>query len=207
MVAASLLLAAQPAMADKPRNVDITTSSARGALLFKVRPQPVGQMLVFTRNERSSFLSVGHRIWIKSSERPEGERYVVEMLPPGEYRLNAVHQQQNWVACLEARTLTVTIKAGEFAYLGTLDAGPTLAAIQLNARLNRHMSARSTELHLYRSNVVPPEIAERDPADVAQAQAFVRDAMPKSSAPVNLAHVEWGPFQSSATNRKLNACG
>lgn len=207
MAAAFVLLAAQPAAADKPRNVDITPSSPRGALLFKVRPQPVGQMLVFTRNQRSDFLSVGHRIWIKSSQQPEGERYIVEMLPPGEYRLNALHQQQNWAACLEARTLTVKIKAGELAYLGTLDAGPTLATIQHNARLNKHMTARSTEVHLYRSNVLPPEITERDPAAVAKALAFVRAAMPKSSAPVNLADVEWGPFQSSATNRKLDACG
>ena len=206
MAAACSLLAAQPAAADKPRNVDITPSSSRGALLFKVRPQPVGHMLVFTRNQRSSFLSVGHRIWIKGTG-PEKERFIVEILPPGEYRLNAVHQQQAWAACLEARTLTVTIKAGEIAYLGSLDAGPTLATIQHNARLNKQMSASAHELHLYRSNVVPPQIAERDAAAVAQAQTFVRQEMPKSSAPVNLAHLEWGPFESSATHQKLNACG
>jgi|GEM_PF-2535766 len=207
LTAIAWLAATQPAGADEPRNVALSPASPRGALLFKTRPQPFGQMLVFARNQRSSVWSVGHRIRIKATDDSESERYFVEILPPGEYRLNAVHQQQAWAACLEAQTLTVSVKAGEITYLGTLDTGPTLAAIQRNARDRNELSAGSYELHLYRSNVVPPQVTERDPAALEQARFFVRGEMPKSSAPLVMGDLRWGSFESSAANRKLEGCG
>lgn len=202
--AAALLMAAQPAIADKPRKVAIAADSRTGALLFKLRAQPVGHQLVFARNGKSSFWSVGHRIFIEAGG---SDRFIVEALPPGEYRLNAVHQQQAWAACLEARTLTVTVKAGEIAYVGMLDTDPTLASIQRNARLNKDLTARTHQLHLYRAGVAPPLVSGRDAGGLAEAASFARQEMPKSAAPVRLADLRWGPFDSSTTHKKLDACG
>lgn len=206
-IGAGLLFAACPGMAEKPRNVALTPKSSKGALLFRVQTRPTPYTLVFTKNGKSDWLSTGHRIEVKGSFDAPVTRYVVQTLEPGEYRLNAIHQQQNWGACLQARTITVRIAPGRIHYLGHLEVGPTLASIQRNAIRGKDMRARTHSMNMYFTDIDPPLLSRRDEVDRAAAEAFAKAEMPKSSASLGLAEIEWVSFTTPASHNNLAHCG
>lgn len=206
LVVLALLLCAQPAAADNPKKVAIGPGSAKGALVFRAAPSTIGYALFFTRDEGKGAWSRGYWVVVEGSRAGESDRFIVETFPPGRYRLNAVYQQGKWAACLHATTFTVTVTPGNIAYLGMLDARPTLASIQRNARAKNELNALTFQWHLYRTNVVAPGLSGRDPESVADAGNFVRQHMPKSSATMTLADVQWGPYASSETGRRPNEC-
>jgi len=143
---------------------------------------------------------------VKARQSGEPAAFEVLTLPPGEYRLVAVYQQGKWAACLASRTIHVTVKPGEIAYLGTLDTRPTLASIQRNAQAQRHGYAETFQWHLYWTGVVAPQLSNRDPAGLARAQVFVREHMSRSSAPVALADLRWAPYQLLGRSGRPNKC-
>ena len=204
---AALLTSASPGMAEKPRNVAITSGSKKGALLFKVQTRSTPYTLVFTKDGKSNWMSVGHQIEVKGSLDQPVERYVVQTLEPGEYRLNAIHQQQNWGACLEERTISVRVEPGRIHYLGAFEAGPTLASIQRNAIRGKQTSARTHAMNMYFDDVEPPLLSGRDETDRLAAETFARSQMPKTTAPVGIAGVEWVSFATPASHSNLGHCG
>ncbi len=206
-IAAALLLAASQGMAEKPRSVALTSKSPKGALLFRVQTRQTPYTLVFTKNGKSNWLSTGHRIEVKGSFDAPANRYVVQTLEPGEYRLNAVHQQQNWGACLQDRTVTVRISPGRIHYLGHLEVGPTLASIQRNAVRGKDLRARTHSMNMYFTDIDPPLLSMREEADRVAAEAFARAEMPKSSAPVGLAEIDWVSFATPAAHNNVGHCG
>jgi hypothetical protein len=167
--AAVLLVSAAQAPAEKPRNVAITPASKKGALLLKVQTRRTPYTLVFTKDGKSNFLSTGYQIEVKGSFDEPAESYIVQTLEPGFYRLNAIHQQQNWGACLEARTISVRITSGRIHYLGRFEAGATLATIQRNAIQGKQTSARMHAMNMYFDHVAPPLLTATGEADPALA--------------------------------------
>jgi hypothetical protein len=206
-LAAALLFSASAGVAEKPRNVAITSDSKKGALLFRVETRQTPYTLVFTKDGKSNWLSSGYRIEVKGSFDKPAERYLVQTFEPGEYRLNAIHQQQNWGACLEDRTISIRITPGRIHYLGHFEAGTTLASIQRNAIRGKQMSARTHQMNMYFENVDPPILSGREAADRAAAETFVRSEMPKSSASVELANIAWVNFATPAGHSNLGHCG
>ena len=202
----ALLLCAQPAMADNPRKVAIGPGSSKGALLFAVPPSSISYQLLFVRAERDGSSSREYWVGINAGPMNEGDRFIVTTLPPGQYLLEAVYQQGKWVACLQARTLTVSIEPGKILYLGTLDARPTLAGIQRDAQAGNQRKAHTFQWHFYRSNVAAPSLADRDPDGLARAESFVRQHMPRSSAPATLAELQWRPYSSARPSGRAGRC-
>jgi hypothetical protein len=203
----TVFLAASPASADKPAKVVIGPGSPRGAVLFKVAPSPVAYELSFFRDKEPGFFSSNfYPIFVERAQTGEGERFVVETLPPGRYELEAVFQQRRWGACLNARTLAFTIKAGKIAYLGTLDPRPTLASIQRSAEAAGDLTASNFQWHLYRTGVRAPTLSDRDAQALAEAKNFVRRNMPRTSAPTELAEAEWGPYVGVSSTGNRDRC-
>lgn len=202
----AMLLSTQPAIADNPRKIAISPGSSKGALLFKVPPSPITYQLLFTRNDKNGRPSEVYWIGIKGRPSDEGDRFIVETLPPGQYQLEAVYQQSKWAACLEAATVTVSIEPGKIAYLGTLDALPTLAGIQRNARATNQLSAQTFQWHLFRTGVVAPRVSDRDPDSLVRAESFVREHIPRSLATVTLADFQWRPYVRSETSGRPDRC-
>lgn len=190
---------AQPAAADDPRKVAIGPDSAKGALIFRIPPVSASHVLTFTREGSSPTTSN----WARIKGRPiaEGDRFIVETLPPGRYRIDSVQVQGHWLGCLHATMPTFTIEPGKIAYLGSLDTRPTLAAIQRSAQAHKDLTASVGQWHRYRITDGIPRLADRDPAGLARAESFVRTDMPKSSATVMLAQL--GPGQDAAPQSAL----
>ena len=79
---AALLLSASPVLADKPGKVAITPASKKGALLFRVKTRSTPYTLVFTKDGKSNWMSVGHLIEVKGSFDEPADRYIVQTLEP-----------------------------------------------------------------------------------------------------------------------------
>jgi hypothetical protein len=205
-LALAILVSGHPASAENPRKIAIAPGSEKGALLFEVPAWPAHQMIAFARNAAERRAAEEELIGIKPRPAGEGPSFEVMALPPGEYRLVAVYQQSKWAACLASRTIHVTIKPGAISYLGTLDTRPTLASIHRNAQANKHGYAETFQWHLYRTDVVAPRLTDRDPTGLARAERFVRENMPRSSAPVGLADLKWAPYQVIARSGRPNKC-
>lgn len=206
LAALALFLCVQPAAADNPKKVAISPGSPKGALMFKAPPFWIDQLLLFIRDDPDT--SSSREYWIAILNRPtaKGDSILVNTLPPGRYRLEAVYQQDKWVACLQANTLKVTIEPGKIAYLGTLETRPTLASIQRNATASKELRAYMGQWHFYRTNIDVPLVLGRDTEDLAQAEIFVRQQMPKSSALPELADIQWAPYESSKPSGRANRC-
>jgi hypothetical protein len=197
--ASAALLCPGPASADDPGKVAIGPESPKGALLFKIPPMPVPHILNLTREGTSLTRSY----WVRIKGRPisEGDRFILETLPPGRYGLDSVHLQVYWLGCLHATMPTFTVEPGKITYLGSLDTRPTLASIQRSAQAHRNLTASTGQWHRYRIEVGLPRLADRDPEGLARAESFVRRDMPKSTAAVALA--ELGPGQDVAAQSAL----
>ena len=206
LAALALFLCAQPAAADNPKKVAIGPGSPKGALLFRAPPFWIDQLLLFTRDGPDASSSREYYVAIKNRPTAKGESVLVTTLPPGRYRLEALYQQDKWVACLQANTLKVTIEPGKIAYLGIIDTRPTLASIQRNARASNDLRAYMGQWHFYRSNIDVPLVVGRDPEGLAQAQSFVSQQMPKSSAIAELADLQWGAYESPEPSGRANRC-
>ena len=139
LAALALFLCAQPAAAVNPKKVAIGPGSPKGALLFRAPPFWIDQLLLFTRDGPDASSSREYYVANKNRPTAKGESVLVTTLPPGRYRLEALYQQDKWVACLQANTLKVTIEPGKIAYLGIIDTRPTLASIQRNARASNDL--------------------------------------------------------------------
>jgi hypothetical protein len=206
LAAPLMLLCTAPAAADTPGKVAIGPSSPKGALLFKIPPSPIGYRLFFIRAEEVGTPSRGHSIFIREGRAGEGDRFIVESLKPGRYLLAAVHRQSKWIACLEARTILVSIEPGQIAYLGSLDARPTLDSIQRNAQAIEELTAQTFQWHFYRTDVAAPRLADRDPAGLSQAESFVRQNMPRSLASATLATFQWASYAGSNASGGADRC-
>lgn len=206
LAALVLLLCPVLATADNPSKVAIGPGSPRGALLLKVLPLPIDYQLLLLRIDESGTLSRREWIYIKAMALEEGDRFIITTLPPGEYLLEGVSQQSQWVACLHSRTLRVSIDPGKIAYLGTVDVRPTLASIQRNADTPKERIAHYGKWHFYRTNVAAPRISDRDAGGVARAESFVREHMPRSSATATLADLQWRPYELVGRSGRANRC-
>ena len=191
-------------MADDPGKVAIGPGSPKGALLFKIPPMPVTHLLMFTREGASPTTAY----WVRIKGRPvaEGDRFIVTVLPPGRYRLDAVYLQLKWVGCLHASVPTFSVDPGRIAYLGSLDTRPTLAGIQRSAQAHRHLTASTFQWHRYRIDAGVPRVGDRDQAGLEQAESFVRREMPRTSAPVALAELGPGRDSSSTQTALADRC-
>jgi hypothetical protein len=202
--ALAALLCAGTAAAGDPSKVAVGPGTPKGALLFNVPPLPVDYQLLFTRIDAP--VSKAYFVYIKAVPTAKGERFIVTTLPPGSYLLEGLYQQQKWAACLQQRTFRVSVDAGRIAYLGNVDARPTLASIQRNAEASRQLRAEFGEWHFYRAGLAPPRISDRDPAGLARAASFVRESMPRSRAVPVLADLKWGPYETVGTTGRANRC-
>jgi hypothetical protein len=206
LAALALLLCASPAVADNPKKVAIGPGSPKGALLFTVPPLAVDYQLLFTPTDKKASSSREYWVFVKAVPREKGERFIVTSLPPGEYLLEGLYQQRKWVACLQAKTMLISIEPGRIAYLGYLDARPTLASIQRNAEASKELVAHYGDWHFYRTDVAAPRVSGRDDGGLARAEAFVRKHMPRSSASPGLAGLRWLPYEIVGTTGGANRC-
>jgi hypothetical protein len=203
----ALLLCAGPATgSDNPRKVAIAPGSPKGALLLKVPPLPIDYAFLLVRLDERGVPSRSDWIFIKPVPLEAGDRFIVATFPPGEYLLEGVAQQSRWVGCLHARTLKVSIEPGKIAYLGAVDARPTLASIQRNADRPKEQVAHSGQWHIFRDEIAAPIVTERDDAGLARAASFVRARMPKSSVAATLAAVKWLPYHLLGRRTQINRC-
>jgi hypothetical protein len=205
--ALALLFCAHPALAESnPRKIAIGPASPKGALLFRVPALPIDYQLLLLSVDESGVPSRREWVYIKAAPLEDGDRFIVATFPPGKYLLEGVAQQSKWVACLHARTLTISIEPGRIAYLGTLDARPTLASIQRNANTPQGRIAHYGQWHFYRTNVAAPGVSDRDAGELARAEAFVRERMPRSSASAVLANLKWHPYALVGRSTRADRC-
>lgn len=203
--AVAMAVPAAPVPAKPPAKIAVTPASKEGGLLIRVRRLPMDWTLEFSRvGSNSGFLG---RSWLLPIGRSAEPEWAVRTMKPGLYRLDTIFQQGTWGGCLGAKTITVRIVAGEIAYLGRLDPGPTLIDIARIATEKDQLRASAGTIHVYHDGIAAPLLDRRDEAGLAEADAFVRRAMPRSSAPVRLAEISETRFEVSAGNRAMSICG
>jgi hypothetical protein len=206
LAALALLLCAEPGLGGNPRSVAIGPQSPKGALLIRVPPIFIDYQLLLVRVDETGTPSRREWFFVKPVPLAEGDRFVVETLPPGRYMLEGVAQQRKWVGCLHARTVWVDIEPGSIAYLGALDVRPTLASIQRSAEASKESVAHYGEWHFYRTGILAPALSERDAEGLTRAQSFVRERMPKSESPATLADLRWQAYALAGRSTRVDRC-
>ena len=96
---------------------------------------------------------------------------------------------------------------GRIHYLGHFEVEQTLASIQRNALRGKQTRARMHAMNMYFNDVHSPLLSAREEADRVAAEAFAKSQMPKSTAPVNLAEVQWVTFATPAAHNNIGHCG
>lgn len=204
--AALLVFCSAPVFAQKtPEKITLTPQTKEGALLIRVPVQPFPYTLQFSKDGRDGFLSRVYNMNVIPG--PSGYRYIARTLKPGRYQLNSIWQQGAWGACLADGTITVDIKPGEIAWLGTFETDAILSSLQGSAVATDRTSVHPLSVNLFLKGQSVPILVDRDENGIEAARQFAQTSMSRSSAPLVLASVEATKFQTGGFNQAISICG
>ena len=206
LTAALLFTSPQIAYAQKvPEKIKLTPQSNDGAVLIRVPSKPFSHALQFSKNGSSGF---GSRVYImKVSAGSADVKYIARTLSPGVYRLDSIWQQGHWSACLEAGTVEFEVKAGQIAFLGTLDTDQVLQSIQGEAVRNDRTVVSGTDYAQSHDEVEAPIIVGREASDVSQARLFADQTMNGTGSLINLVDIKRTEFGTSKLGKFIKVCG
>lgn len=186
LLAAALLLLGPAAVAsDKPGKVAITAASSDAAVLIAAPSLDARYQIVLARFDpatgtANSAWQQGNAVLSVEPGRPD-TRFWVKRLQPGHYVVSQVFQQEKWSICFHAATVQFEIAAGQLLHLGRLDSGTALAQLQAAAVASEQKYAGTFQSFTYFDRIRPPRFDPVDAAGLAEAAAFVREAMQRTN--------------------------
>lgn len=178
---------------------------AMGAILVQVPPGPTGMTIGIKAYDDKTNQLV-NRDGPSAGIRATGGM-VLKVVRPGAYVIMSYAQQDHWAVCLHANTLAFDVKPGEITFLGFLDPTPQQRLLWNETGKRDQRKARFKDFFTMVDNVPPPAFYSYPSKDeqLAAAQAYVKQLLPDSAAPIRpaefrpahfaLDHNLWGtPF-------------
>ncbi len=204
-----LFASAADSAGNRYSRLSLDSGSKKGALVFKVAPQPLNWSMILTPVDEAGqthgfgeSLNMGGTRIIPGGSNP----LQIWMMKPGRYVIRFLKTQDYWAGCLSQSTLAIEIAAGKVAYIGTVDPEPTLRAISREvARTGKAISHGG--IRMFHTDITPPAVTGAEPGDEAEITAEIRSAAPGVVAPVILIRPVAASFARKPESNFLAACG
>lgn len=175
--------------------VNVTPTSANGAIMLYLEPSPVQYQLNMLRfNEEGTALEANTFSAIYPFRvEPNQAGYYSVVAKPGRYVFVSVHQQGYWAVCFHNKTVAFDVRPGEIAYVGRFNPTPHILQLQMLAQQSGRLRTNGQEVHFF-DGIIPPRLAPATSADVQAAQTYAAANFPNATAPIHAPELSQAQF-------------